>query len=97
MSVIKNTFEIGKRAINFEDLKGSYGLTGPASLKLPENDRPELMILIFATDEENILSSSSITQAAENETVIQWDGFNDVSRPLIAVEYMQQIVIKHKP
>ena len=63
----------GARAVNIEEFKRSEWLTPPALLKLPENEWPERVNLIFASDEEKIPSSVFMINAEEKKTVIQWE------------------------
>ena len=68
VSGINNPADIGTRAINVDELKRSERLTGPAWLKQPESEWPEQVNLVFAADEENIATSTFITQAEKKET-----------------------------
>ena len=58
MCGINNPAETGTRAINFDELKRSEWLTGPAWLKQRENEWSEQMNLTFASDEETTKWSS---------------------------------------
>ena len=58
VSGIKNPLDIGTRAISFEELNSCERLIGPAWLKQPETEWPEQVNLMFASDEESILSST---------------------------------------
>ena len=58
VSGMNNPADIGTRAINIEELKRSEWLIGPAWLRRPKSKWPEHVNLVFASDEENIPSSS---------------------------------------
>ena len=97
VSGINNPADIGTRAINIEELKRSEWLTGPAWLKQPENEWPEQVNLIFASDEENMPSSVFMIQAEEKKAVIQWEQFSNFNRLVNTVAYVQRALNKHKP
>ena len=77
VSGIDNPADIDTRAINIEDLRRNEWLTGPARLKRPENEWPEQVNLIFASDQGNISSSVFMKHAEEKEAVIQWARFSN--------------------
>ena len=97
VSGINNPADIGTRAINIEELKGSEWLTGPAWLKRPESERPEQVNLIFASDEANIPSSVFMIPAEEKKAVIQWERFGNFNRLVNTVINIQQALNKHNP
>ena len=97
VSGINNPADIGSRAINIEELKGSEWLTGPAWLKRPQNEWPEQVNLIFASDEENIPSSVLMIQAEEKKAVIQRERFSDFNRLVNTVAYVQRALSKRNP
>ena len=97
VSGINNPADIGTRAINVEELKRSEWLTGPAKFKRPENEWPEQVNLIFASDEENIPSSVFMIQAEEKKAVIQWERFGNFDRLVNTVAYVQRALNKYKP
>ena len=97
VSGINNPAEIGTRAINIEELKRSEWLTGPAWLKRPESEWPELVNLVFASDEKNIPASVFATQTEEKKAVIQWERFSNFNRLVNAVAYVRRAMSKHKP
>ena len=97
VSGINNPADIGTRAINIEELKGSEWLTGPAWLKRPESEWPEQVNLVFASDEENLPASVFATQTEEKKAVIQWERFSNFNRLVNAVAYVRQAMSKHKP
>ena len=89
VSGINNPADIGTRAINIEELKGSEWLTGPAWLKRPESEWPEQVNLVFASDEENLPASVFATQTEEKKAVIQWERFSNFNRLVNAVAYVR--------
>ena len=97
VSGINNPADIGTRAINIEELKGSEWLTGPAWLKRPESEWPEQVNLVFASDEENLPASVFATQTEEKKAVIQWELFSNFNRLVNAVAYVRRAISKHKP
>ena len=97
VSGINNPADIGTRAINIEELKGSEWLTGPACLERPESEWPEQVNLIFASDVENIPSSVFMIQAEEKKAVIQWKRFSNCNGLVNTVAYVQRALNKHKP
>ena len=58
MSGINNPADIRTRAINVDELKRSKWPTGPAWLKIREDEWPEQVNLTFASDEQNDQMSS---------------------------------------
>ena len=97
VSCINNPADIGTRAINIEELKGSEWLTGPAWLKPPESEWPEQVNLVFASDEENLHASVFATQTEEKKAVIQWERFSNFNRLVNAMAYVRRAMSKHKP
>ena len=97
MSGINNTADIGTRAINIEELRRSEWLIGPAWIKRPQSEWPEQVNLVLASDEENIPSSSFMTQADEKEAVIQWERFNNFNRQVNTIAYVMRAFSKYKP
>ena len=89
VSGINNPADIGTRAINIEELKGSEWLTGPAWLKRPESELPEQVNLVFASDEENLPASVFATQTEEKKADIQWERFSNFNRLVNAVAYVR--------
>ena len=71
VSGINNPADIGTRAINVDELKRSEWLTGPAWLKQRENEWPEQLNLIFASDEQNDEMVFS-AKVEEKKPMIQW-------------------------
>ena len=72
MSGINDPADIGTTAISIEEFKRSEWLTGPSCFKRPENEWPEQVNPIFASDEESIPSSVFMIQAEEKKDVIPW-------------------------
>ena len=97
VSGINNTADIGTRAINIEELKRIEWLTAPAWLKRLESEWPEQVNLIFASDEENILSSVFMIQAEGKKAVSQWERFTNFNRLVNTMAYVQRALNKHKP
>ena len=97
VSGVNNPADIGTRVINIEELKRSEWLTGPAWLKQPENEWPEQVNLIFASDEDNIPSSAFMIQAEEKNAVIQWERYSNFNTLVNTVAYVQRALSKHKP
>ena len=97
VSGINNPADIGTSANNLEELKRSEWLTGPAWLKRPDCEWLEQVNLIFASDEENKLSSVFTIQAEEKKAIIQWERFSNFNRLVNTVAYVQRALNKHKP
>ena len=97
VSGINNPADVGTRAINIEELKRSEWLTGLALWKRPQSEWPEQVTLIFASDENNILSSVFVIQAEEKKAVIQWEQFSNFNRLVITMAYVQRTFSKYKP
>ena len=100
VSGIHNPADIGTRAIKVAVLKRSEWLIGPAWLKQPENEWPEQVNLIFAadeTDEENIPTSTFITQTEEKKPIVQWGRFRIFNRLVNTMAYVQRALRKMKP
>ena len=89
VSGINKPADIGTRAINFDELKRNEWLTGPAWLKQPESEWPEQVNLVFAADEENIPTSTFITQAEEKKPIIQWGRFSHFKRLVNTMAYVE--------
>ena len=96
LSGINNPADIGTRAIKVDELKRSEWLTGPAWLKQPENEWPEQVNLVFAADEENIPTSTFITQAEEKKPIVQWRRFSNFNRLVNTMAYVQRALRKKK-
>ena len=67
MSGNNNPVDIGKRAINIEELRRSEWLSGLAWLKQLKSEWPEQFNLVFAADEENIPSSVFMKKTEEKK------------------------------
>ena len=55
------------------------------------------MNLIFASDEENILSSVFMIQAEKKKAVFQWERLSKFNRLMNTVAYVQRAFNRHKP
>ena len=97
VSGINKPADIGSRAINFDELKRSEWLTGPAWLKQPGSEWPEQVNLVFAADEENIPTSTFITQAEEKKPIVQGGRFSNSNRLVNTMAYVQRALRKKKP
>ena len=96
VSGINNPADIGTRAINVDELKRSEWLNGPAWLKQPESEWPEQVNLVLAADKENIPTSTFITQAEENKSIVQWGRFSKFNRLVNTIAYVQQKEISNR-
>ena len=97
VSGVNNPADIGTRAINIEELKKSEWLTGLAWLNWPESEWSEQVNLIFASDEENIPSSSLHDTGWRKKAVNQWERFSNFVRLVNTVAYVARALSKHKP
>ena len=95
VSGINNPADIGTRAINIEELRRIEWLIGTAWLKRPQSDWPEQVNLVFSSDEENIPSSVFMTQADEEEAVIQWERFSNFTRLVNTFAYVWRAFSKY--
>ena len=97
VSGIYNPANIGTRVIDVDELKRSEWLTEPAWLKQPENEWPQQVNLDFAADEENIPTSTFITQAKEKKPIVQWGRFSNFNRLVNTKAYVQRALRKKRP
>ena len=93
---INNHADIGTRAINVDELKRSEWLTGPARLRQRENEWPEQVNLMFASDEQNDEMVFS-AKVEEKKPMIQWERFSNFNRLVNTMAYVQRVFGKHKP
>ena len=66
-------------------------------MRRPENEWPEQVNLVFASDEKNIPASVFATQTEEKKAVIQWERLSNFNRLVNAVAYVRRPMSKHKP
>ena len=66
-------------------------------MKQSENEWPEQVNLVFAADEENIPTSTFITQAEEKKSIVQWGRFSNFNRLVNTMAYVQRALMKKKP
>ena len=95
MSGINNPADIGTREINVDELKRSEWRAGPAWLKQPENEWPEQVNLLFASDEQN--DQMVFSAKVEKQPMIQLERFSNFNRLVNTMAYVQRVFNKHKP